>query len=543
MNENQRKTLNSYSKLGILGMRTHFTLLLLLMGVFMLPSKSMATIYDFTDLNFETSGQSMWNTGTSYQLDETVFYGAEWENKKVTVGSIAGGRSNVCVPLLGCTDVDTRTGVKARMTTSGKVGFEFGAKIDSGSVDAAVSFAADLFVPEAGNLRPGEFIQINTNSDFFGRQSLETTFPTAELSASLILGAKADFFIKGCLISLGCTKGSSGEIGFDPYTQELVTLNKNGEGSIELLGGAIDGSTLAGLVSLASGTPTIPSSGPSNNPSNPPPPGVGEIVVDVANGFPVNIDIPADSGSLVSSRLGNITLYLPQPDTSGGLDESTGSLKSSGQDDLIDLTVDVDNIITTFGFGAPGATGGSINLGIATVDYELINVELGSQIDLRQEFELTPTLMVDLVFDNPVMVAGVGMVTDLKNQVWDELAEIAFFTGETIVTPEFWLSATLSNKTLFDVDVSMLIDLLSADINYDFLGLTGTFNPRIGNVFDGKTDLFNSEIFDKSFMLSGFDRIPGESFSVTVPEPGTLLLIGIGLLGLNFCNRRKKNVA
>ncbi len=538
MNNCQRKIINLYSASG---MQTQITLLLLFLGIFLTPYKSMATIYDFSDLYFETSGQSMWNTGTTYQFDETVFLGSEWKNKTVTVGGITGGRSNVCVPYLGCTVADTRTGIKARMTTSAKVGFEFGVKIDSGSVNAAVSYAADLFVPESGKLSPGEFVQLNTNSDFFGRQRLNTIFPTTTLSASMVLGAKADFFIKGCVISLGCKKSSSGEIGFDPYTQELVTLNKNGEGGVELLGGAVKASTLAKLVSLASGD--IPTIAPTD-PSAPNQPGVGEIIVDIENGFPVDIDIPADGGGLTSSRLGNITLYLPQPDTSGGLDQSTGSLKSSGQDDFIDLSVDVDNVISTFGYESPGAMGGTVNIpAIGTVDYDLINVELGSKIDLRQEFELTPTLMVDLVFDNPVMVAGVGMVTEIKNQVWDELAEIAFFTGKTTVTPEFWLNATLTNKTLFDVDINMLLDLLSANIDYTFFGKSGKIEMGIGNVFDGTFNLFDPTIYNKSFSLAGFNRIYGESFTVTVPEPGTLLLISIGLLGMHFYNRKKKNVS
>ena len=536
MNNNQRKLLNSE-----LGVQTYFTLLLLFLGVFLVPSKSMATVYDYTNLNFETSGQSMWGTGTSYQIDETAFFGVEWDNKTVPFGKIIGGVSNACAPLLGCKKVDTRTGLKSSMSTSGKVGFEFGAKIDSGSVDAAVSFAADLFVPEAGMLSSGEFVQLNAKSDFSGPQSLKTTFPTTKLSASLVLGAKADFSIMGCVFLVGCAEGSQ-TVGFEPYTQELVTLNKYGEGSVEILGGAINGSTLAGLVTLASGgIPTIPADTPADTPA-----GAGEIVVDVANGFPISIDIPANGGgnSIVSSKLGNVTLYLPQPDTVGVLDESTGSLKSSGQDNLVDLSADVDNIIATYGFGTPGVTGGSTNLGkIASVNYDLINVELGSQIDLRQEFELTPTLMVDLFFDNPVMVAGVGMVTELKNQVWDELADIAFFTGETVVTPEFWLSANLTNKTLFDVDLTMLIDLLSADINYDFLGLKGTIEMGIGDVFDGNANLFDYSIFNKTFALAGFDRISGESFAVTVPEPETLLLISIGLLGIHFCCRRKKNLS
>lgn len=552
MKNNTQRMLNSYSKPM---MQNHFMLapLFLLLGIFLTPGKSIAIPYT-AELNFETSGQSMWNTGSSYRLDETVFYGAEWTNERIEVGEILGSRNaevtpEVCVlgACIPATHADTRTGIEATMRTSGKVGFEFGAKIDSGSVNAQVSFAADLAVPNSNNLAAGEFVQLNPNSTFSGTQSLQTTFPSIELNANLVLGATANFGIKGCLLFAGCKSASSSTLGFEPYTQELISLNKYGEGSIELLGGAVDSSTLLTLVSLASGgVPTLPA---SPDPADPTPPGAGEIIVDAANGFPVSIDIPAAGGiPAISSNLGNITLYLPQPDTSGGLDNATGTLKSSGQDDLVDFTVDVDNVIATYGFGTPGALGGSVNLGsLASVDYELINVELGPQIDLRQEFELTPTLMVDLFFDNPVVVAGIGTVTELKNQVWDNLAEMSFFNGKTTISPEFWLSAPLTNTTLLDVDINMLIDLLSADITYDipfpFENITGTFELGIGNIFDGRADLFSSPpLFNQSFELTGFNRILGQSFFVSVPEPATLLLLATGLLGISFSNYTKRNI-
>ena len=42
------------------------------------------------DLTFQTSGQSIWGTGTSTRLDGTTFLGAAWQDQRVAIGGIGG---------------------------------------------------------------------------------------------------------------------------------------------------------------------------------------------------------------------------------------------------------------------------------------------------------------------------------------------------------------------------------------------------------------------------------------------------------------------
>ena len=52
------------------------------------------------DLEFETTGQSLWDTGTSYQLDQTKFLGAAWQNQATEIDPIVGDENtNVPNPL------------------------------------------------------------------------------------------------------------------------------------------------------------------------------------------------------------------------------------------------------------------------------------------------------------------------------------------------------------------------------------------------------------------------------------------------------------
>src|SRR5690606_11154321 len=102
------------------------------------------------------------------------------------------------------------------------------------------------------------------------------------------------------------------------------------------------------------------------------------------------------------------------------------ALTATGQDDLLDVSLDVDNLISVATLGTGGLFGGDVNLGGGFgITYDLVNVEMGPQIDLVQSFELTPTLYVDLEFSQPVNVAGHGLVSSLSRIDWSALPAMA----------------------------------------------------------------------------------------------------------------------
>ena len=583
---------------------------------------TQATVVTY-DLSFETNDQSIWDTGTSYQLNKTNFMGVAWEDQKVNLDLMAGSAndqfinidrvtydaafglctlaysastcingqagqayvpalgnrpsvrscgtwdfgcqaarlvdlgkratydtayaacrlafsSSVCIkgqPLklpvaaLGTAppqyvDIDTRNGIELNGSTDGRVGLEVGIQIDSGSVDAQVSYQASLDIPDTTALTPGATISFNPNSLLSGTNTLDTTFSTVKLSVDAIMQLSGNVTVEACaslLVVHGCAVGGL-PFNIDEKVP-VLSFNQDGEGGIELLGRAPS----------AFGLP-------------------------VPDGFPLAFDI---------AGMADLSIYLPQPNASGGLDPTTNTLKASGQDDLVDLILDLDNIVASAA-GVPGLFGNSLPsleigaLEVGSFGYDIINVGMGPTIDLVQEFELDPTLWVTLLFDHQVEILG-QLVTEFTSP-WDLLPSIKFLFDNTLVTPTFFLDADLLNQTLLDFDLNFLIDLLQITYEFPLLDVDGKLG--IGNVLDKAVDLFQSPaLYSKLFDLQGFNALSGDSFMIAlgtdsrlpdtrstsrvnntiilpeisadqVPEAGTLLLLCIGLGGLLGLRRR-----
>ncbi|NKB56441.1 MAG: PEP-CTERM sorting domain-containing protein [Alphaproteobacteria bacterium] len=415
-------------------------------------------------------------------------------------------------------EVDTRTGVAVEGTTDGRVGIELGVEIDSGSVDATVSYEATLDIPDTTNLDKANAINFNPNSKLAGTNILNTEFANLELTADAIMELSGSVTGEACIIPAGCVVGST---PFDiDETVPILSFNKDGEGEILLLG----------QKPSVFGFP------------------------DEANGFPFKID----------AGIAEVTLHLPQPDATGGLDTNTNTLKATGKDDLVDLIVDVDDVVAS-AVGLPGLFGSSVPIGtVGEVGFDIIDVKIGPTVDLQQDFELDPTLFVQLIFDKAVMVGG-ELVTELIS-AWDLLPDIFFLDDVTTVTPTFFLDAELLNETLLDFDLEFTIDLLQ--VFFEFLGFDEKFG--VGNVLNQGVDLFQSpNLFENLFSLQGFDLQIGESFVIdflsgstapdiadarsaenpieefvfafSVPEPGTFALFFVGLGGVYVLRRRTRS--
>ena len=579
----------------------------------LLPAAVQAVPFQY-DLVFQTTGQSIWDTGASSTLNKTTFLGAAWQDQNVGVDLIAGdensnlpnplrtaydvafaactglgyssstcingqsaqapvpalgsrptirscGRfavackiaqaadytkraaydtafsacrglgfsSSVCrngqsaqapVPALGTAPpqylaVDTRTGVGVEGTVDGRVGVDVGLAIDSGSVDATVSYRAALDIPDTTALNLGDPINFNPSSILAGTNTLNTTFANLELSVDAVMQLSGNVSAEACVIPAGCTTGGT---PFDiDEIAPIVSFNQDHNGGVLLLGQ------------------------PPSNFGFP----------DAANGFPFAIDV---------ANLVEVTLHLPRPDASGGLNAAKDKLEASGQDDLVDIIVDLDNVVATSA-GVPGLFGSSLDVGaLGSVGFDIINVEMGPTIDLVQDFELEPTLFVQLDFDQPVLIGGAPMMSLVS--AWDALPDIVFTADTTTVTPTFFVDAQLQNNTLLDFDLNFAIDLLQ--IYYDF-GLLGNDMFGIGNVLDKGIDLFQSPAFYSNlFPLNGFNLQLGDSFVIdflsgstlpasslalsavneivppSVPEPGTILLLMTSLCGVYVLHRRRR---
>jgi len=487
----------------------------------LLPGSAFAIqIYDSGSLVFNTAGQSMWGPGQAATLDESFFLGTTWNTSGSFGPGVGGGVLQTTIPLphvhlpsgwechgFLCTSghfhnpggihihhvpgptVDTRTGGSVDISTNGRVGFNFGAKLDSGSVGATVEFAAKAVLPDASSLGTGEFFNLNPQSSLAGGQ-LDTNLAEASARLEAVIGARASLAGQVCFIGAGCASGTK-EIGFPDQTVELLSFNdSDSPGQIKILN-ALDPALFQ---------------------------------------FDNEISIPSPTNPLGS--VGGVTIHVPDINATGGL---TGDhLAASGADDFIDLRVDLDGLALA-PLGLPGL-GVSIDAGVFSASADLIDVDLGPTITLKQNFELTPTLYVALQFDRPVMVAGEVSPVSSLTSAWDALPDIALLSNVTNVTPTFFLKSAFRNDTLLGIDGIFQLDILKASLALQAFGLSFDVGS-IGPLFQvlKRTNLFDTPpLFSKSYDLRGFNRVQAASFRLAVPEPATLVLMCLGLLMLGW---------
>jgi len=506
--------------------------------------------YDAGGLDFSSADQSMWGPGEAFQLDETYFVGAQW-NETTSFGSIGnfpgtGGTipnparplydaafatcrlvssASICrngglgIPGLGSRPSATlpnpipavAVGMEATLTTNGRVGFEFGVTIDSGSVNADVGYDRVLAtIPDAvdaGNA--GGVVNLNPMADLTGDE-LNSQFPTIVLTSGLVFDVFAEVSGQACV---GFCVSFNPSVDVNPDLP-IVSFNEDGAGGIEWFGGD---PTLEALINFGGGT--LPS------------------------GFPVE-------GIELGGGLVEVDLFLPQPNATYDGTDGT-SLLASGQDDLINIGVDLDNIASLV--ATSGATqnifGGSLDLGLGSINWDFIDVDLGPALDLRQEFTLTPTLMVDLMFSRPIEYLG-EFVTFVNGLEWQSLPSFIFGAGETLVTPTFYLqygadrnTVNLLNQLILDINGRLEIDLLSFgfSIGRD-LGALGNYSLSdswaLASIVE-EFDIGQIPLFTTDFAMGGFNEIQAASFTVQVSEPGTLALMILGLLLLGLREQRR----
>jgi len=80
-----------------------FTSLLIILFSILIPIKSSFAdiIYESGTLVFESSGQSMWESGGAFVQEESIFLGTEWSNRTATIGGILGSANEVIIPASG----------------------------------------------------------------------------------------------------------------------------------------------------------------------------------------------------------------------------------------------------------------------------------------------------------------------------------------------------------------------------------------------------------------------------------------------------------
>jgi hypothetical protein len=546
-------------------------------ALFTVAGAQASTLYDAGLLSFESTAQSMWGSGEAFPKADSVFVGAEWSNAKASFNNIVGDPNKIVTPAykqtrtdlwdaweaLRCNGAfciprsaypipepprsytidipavtrDARIGAKVDVTSSGKVGLNFGYAIDSGSVDATALFRATAQLPDL--VKPTEFFSIQAGS-VFDRGTISTQSPKIEAYISPVLKLSASVSGQVCGNALGCSTPRSVTLpSINLENQRLLSIDPN---SLKILDGILpDGKPLA-EVPIANQTLTLEGGVTT---SKPPVVGFslkGPSGVTIATNLPPGVPTVTAKGATVAA-------FVPNIATRG--ESMNAPVESSGRSDLLTAKIDLDAVAAGRGLIPPtGASYDIINTGgfKIGVSGDLIDAEAGPVLGVTQNFTFRPTLMATLNFSRPVQIAGLHGPQDTWTGQWSNLPSFAI-DGTTTFTPTFWLDAMLTNEFGLDLGLIGTYDVLKLSVTaqagpFEVLKINPVSMNRalgLGNTMF-ETDKISFSVYDDTFDLEGFQAIAGQSFTIAVPEPSTyaMLLLGLGALGATARRRARE---
>jgi Ca2+-binding RTX toxin-like protein len=486
---------------------------------------------------FVTENQSMWGPNGPPVIDSgLLFAGTEWD------ASIH--------PLLGSEAANNF--IQLNAATSGRIGLDFQAILDPGSVDANYGGQASLEVIE------GDGNAFTINSQVLGSPtgSLQTQSPNIDLESNFIfelaasLGIRAEvgtpdlqltvptvrfethcafpgtiFQVCAPVPIFGTKVVTVPGLTFARFDEEIISFDISE--AIELL--KITNREIRIFEQTVASAEEGENLSFSFDLGFDPLAGLDISAIDEKN--PKKDDKPHNTEFKdlfdlgLSFSMGDITVEVPtlnlEEDTFTTVGGETG-LRTSGATNLARIDVDAD-FLASFLFGLPplGATAG-ISIGPISLfefSYDLLDVDLGPQFSIGQDFEFLPELLVTMDFSEPVVIGGVE-VSQYTMSVGSSVD--ASFAGasagqDLVITPTYKLANQFRNTT----------NLLVAP-QLDVLALGASFDTFLGPVFDAA--LFDpppitgppatvATLFNQTYKLGGFVPVTGDVLLVDFNQP------------------------
>lgn len=551
------------------------------------------------DLLFNTTNQNMWAPGAPGVIHKEVFAGLEWGSynpsyecgfqspcppETFAFGGFTGGVSNnVCIGVntsFGCAgfraDIDTTTGAELKLETSGKVGINIGANLFGGSVDIKVPVQATLEVPD--QITAGQFFTLSTSTATQSTGAkITTTAPSAEMYIDGVFDTKNTFYGEVCAVGAcyGDIDTPAFTANFTPGPFPIIAF-KTQDNPLSVFGFTI---------------PNIPFDSVASYP-----------IYDLAAPLACydKLTDPNPFCPIKPTQLATVKLEALQDNPGVDTTLAGNDLALLTDQHVLDFNLSLTGVVESLikSAFAPGFTAGLLKNSLTLVDgpgsldvkvsYTIIDVTVGPFLGLQQQFDLAVKPAVELQFDRPVermesvqigtqqVQVGVTSVCSYA-LVWPLVHchdEPVFQT-----VPVFGLRPVTHADGKIEIVLGQDADLRFSDgvgqlLSYEFLlrdpmfsnstslttGVAGGYKlgclsiPGVANgcVAEDSKDFLNDpflSLWDKQWAIGGFNSIAGTRVAQfnapdlvpeqpSVPEPGTLFLILVGIFGIAFSARR-----
>ena len=460
-------------------------------------------------VTFQTTGQSMWNLGESTEINETLFFGAQWGDK-YGEDAISGKIFDVGTATQG------NNGISVSGETNGKVGLEVGFLLNSGTVNASLPLSVIFDLPDAADLRNGQAFSMGVQSAKLEAGAfLDTISPAFETYADLIIKADAAINVKGCydvLLDSDCGSERLQVLNLDE-SFELLSINRDNNGEVNVL------KDFQPFLDAASATASLVKVSQVDDPNGPP----GQKTEKVSLNIKPKINIGSPPLVEVNVRLPDIKtetrLASDKSLNNGSLDNV---LQTSGEDNFIDVDIDVDQIGTIIGVLPPLGVVADVDFGVGNVSgaLDLLDLTLTPSLSLTQDFSLSiKEIDVRYVFDEAVNAglsdSSMSSVTELSaNNLTDDIF-VEWTDNKNIgITTLYDIAVEFINDTGLKLAADFTIDILKGSIAGEVFGIdmgSSKFGPLLTETFDlGETAPLS--IFKERFDLGGFDQQKGNKY-------------------------------
>jgi PEP-CTERM motif len=446
-----------------------------------------AATFSINHNTFTTANdRSIWSEGPGLSIDmPDQFVGFDWD-----IGDSVGDITELCPPVGPC----AKFGVKIGAETTGKVGFGYGLKLDSGTFDLQYPGRATFDI-NTGNGDP-RTTPITIASSFASAETisfplqvgqiesrrgpqLQVTGPTAQASVDLF--AELDAFA-GATVCVTVCYGPALDVSGNG-SQELAAINRNNDGQVRIKGDV------------------------------------------VAENQPVTL-----LDGLVVASLSIPDLDASSKTTSGGFDGT--KLVSEKRDRVAGINANIAQIVAN-ALGIPIPLSGQEN----GIGYTLLQAGAGLVADIKQRLEFIPEVTGTYFFSSFVtpIVNGIQQAQTriLNFKFGDVITFLAGQRDQISFQPFLNFGGTINNKTTLSFSGNIGVRALGANIAGQSIG------PLVDEEFDG-ADFLEIPLYENSFSQGfGSTRLPVTTldFDCFLNNPGGGDLETCGYTSFDFLSR------